>query len=345
MPTVRAPGKILVTGASGFLGVHVVKSLVEKGYFVRGTVRTPAKGEYLKRLFGDKFEYVIVEDIETPNAFDRAVIGCDAVEHTASVVEFVTGHPDLVIGPAVAGTVGVLESIKKCAPTVKRVIITSSAVAVAEPKAGKYTYTEADWNQAAVDAVKEKGIDALPGQKYGASKVLAERAAWDFMEKNEGLIGFDLVTICPPWIWGPILQDVNKPASLNASTQFLLRPLDADSEKKGAELVERAGSFIDARDVANIHVELLSKEAAGNERYIAVAGSFTWQDVYDCLNEAPGFENVPLGVPGATKGKYFEVRMSGDKLLTLLGRPGSEVFRPLAATVRDTVESVRSKKW
>lgn len=55
--------KILVTGASGFLATWVVKENISRGFSVRGTVRSPAKGEYLRNLFGDRFEYVIVEDM------------------------------------------------------------------------------------------------------------------------------------------------------------------------------------------------------------------------------------------------------------------------------------------
>lgn len=66
MPTVKRDSKVLVTGASGFIAAWVVKTLLEQGFRVRGTVRSAAKGDYLVRLFkehADRFEYVIVEDI------------------------------------------------------------------------------------------------------------------------------------------------------------------------------------------------------------------------------------------------------------------------------------------
>ena len=65
MPAITS-GKILVTGANGFIAVWVVKSLLERGYAVRGTVRTESKAAHLKQLFasyGDKLEIVVVEDI------------------------------------------------------------------------------------------------------------------------------------------------------------------------------------------------------------------------------------------------------------------------------------------
>jgi nucleoside-diphosphate-sugar epimerase len=66
MPAIAPQSKVLVTGASGYIAAWVVKTLLERGFRVRGTVRSSAKGEYLANLFkahGDRFEYVIVEDI------------------------------------------------------------------------------------------------------------------------------------------------------------------------------------------------------------------------------------------------------------------------------------------
>lgn len=66
MPTIAPGDKVLVTGANGFLAVHVVDILLKKGYAVRGIVRSLEKGEYVKKYFaeyGDKLELAVVEDI------------------------------------------------------------------------------------------------------------------------------------------------------------------------------------------------------------------------------------------------------------------------------------------
>ncbi|KAJ7589008.1 hypothetical protein C8J56DRAFT_785022, partial [Mycena floridula] len=71
---------ILISGASGFSATWAVRHLLENGYRVRGTVRSDLKGKFLSKMFsyGDKFEYIIVEDIAQDGAFDEAVKGVDA---------------------------------------------------------------------------------------------------------------------------------------------------------------------------------------------------------------------------------------------------------------------------
>lgn len=66
MSPVPAPAKALVTGANGYIAAWVVRTLLEQGYAVLGTVRTASKGEHLRKIFashGDKFEIAVVEDI------------------------------------------------------------------------------------------------------------------------------------------------------------------------------------------------------------------------------------------------------------------------------------------
>ena len=133
-----------------------------------------------------------------------------------------------LIGVAVNGTMSLLKSIAAHGyvprwPTfyldfvishskrVKRVVITSSAAALMGRKAGPSVYGEVnmaytvpsvyfshgfsqrDWNQSALQPLPE---NATPIQKYYASKTLAEKSAWDFVEGKH----FDLVTILPPLV-------------------------------------------------------------------------------------------------------------------------------------------------
>lgn len=65
MPAVTS-GKVLVTGANGYIAIWLVQQLLDQGYAVRGTARSESKGIHLKETFqkyGDKFEFAVVEDI------------------------------------------------------------------------------------------------------------------------------------------------------------------------------------------------------------------------------------------------------------------------------------------
>lgn len=76
MPAIAAPAKVLVSGANGYIAVWVVQTLLEKGYSVRGTVRSADKGKHLQELFakyGDKFEFVVIEDITKVSSQDHYI--------------------------------------------------------------------------------------------------------------------------------------------------------------------------------------------------------------------------------------------------------------------------------
>jgi len=329
MPLVTEPQTVLVTGANGFVAAHVIKVLLSRGFRVIGTVRTPAKGKHLEEVFekeaGVKFQYVVVEDMQVPGAFDEVVKGVSAIQHIASPMMFTEGDPELVIRPAVKGTTGILESFKKNGLAVARVVITSSLAAVGAEDAGNLT--SADWNQASVTEVNAKGANASPKAKYDASKVLAELAAWEFNAKNKGTVDFDIVTVCPPWIFGPKIQD----DGLSGTSQYLLYNLRPQNRKTGEEVFAQFGSYNDVRDIASILVDLQVEPAAGGKRFITTTGPWSWKDVYEVL-DIP-FEAPPQGLPPLRA-------PDNGPLITVLRKSQSEIFRPFRETIDDAVESV-----
>lgn len=86
IPTLALPkgSKILVTAANCYVGTHIVDVLLELGYRVRGTVRShkPWLDKYFKEKYGDdRFESVVVEEMEKDNAFDDTFAGISGVIH------------------------------------------------------------------------------------------------------------------------------------------------------------------------------------------------------------------------------------------------------------------------
>ncbi|THH22527.1 hypothetical protein EUX98_g8165 [Antrodiella citrinella] len=274
--------KVLVTGANGYIAFWVVKDLLEAGYEVRGTVRSQSKAKYIQDYFksyGDKLEIVVVDDITKPGAFDEYVKDVVAIEHTASPFHLNIDDPNEVIGPAVAGTTGVLESAVKYGPNVKRIVVTSSTGAVLEVFDHPKTFNENDWNNQAIQIVETKGRAADAISKYRASKTLAEKAAWKVAEANKGKVGWELVTIAPPFVYGPPIQETNDsdPQSLNTSVRDWFNIVLLGT--KDSQFVANNGSaWVDVRDVAKAHVLALSTEKAGGERIIVSTGVWKWQD-------------------------------------------------------------------
>ncbi|KAI0063643.1 D-lactaldehyde dehydrogenase [Artomyces pyxidatus] len=337
MSPVTAPAKVLVTGANGFIAAWVVRTLLESGYTVRGTVRSASKGEHLKALFAsfqERFEVVTVDDITKDGAFDEAVKDIDLVEHTASPFHFNAKEPDELIVPAVRGTVGILESVKRYGTSVKRVVITSSTAAITVPSSEPVSYNEFTWNDPAVQKTKELGAAAGPAAIYQASKTLAEKAAWDFVEENKASIGWDLVTLNPPYVYGPPINEVTSLKELNTSMDNFYKAV-VDGSQDAAKLASNSASWIDVRDIAKGHVLAGEKGEAGGQRIIVSAGEYYWQDIVDVANSidpAP-LPNLVRGNPGATKGKQFLIRHDASKLDRVLGlKP-----RSLEDTVRDSL--------
>ncbi|CDO69083.1 hypothetical protein BN946_scf184992.g32 [Trametes cinnabarina] len=341
MPAITS-GKVLVTGANGYIATWVVRTLLEQGFSVRGTVRSASKTAYLRDLFKsycDKFEVVVVEDITKDGAFDDAVKGVDAIEHTASPFYLKAVDPEEVIVPAVHGTTSVLKSAQKYGTSVKRVVITSSTAAVLTPASEPHVFSEADWNEASIQEVKEKGRDAGGAAKYRASKTLAERAAWEFYEKNKASLSWDLVVLNPPFVFGPVIHAVDVPENLNESARqwyfnVVKGKLDNDA------LVNDGSSYVDVRDLALAHTLAIQKPPVAGERIIVSASTYKWQDFVSAAHHLDS--RIPAGNTSYDPAKAVHlIRYSPDKERRLLGID----FRSLEETTKDTLEDFKARGW
>ena len=89
MPAITSPTKILVTGANGFIAVWILRYLLERGYVVRGTIRSVKKGDYLLKQFSDfvgknQLELVVVGDFLAVSHF-LIILGVLAIAHESSI--------------------------------------------------------------------------------------------------------------------------------------------------------------------------------------------------------------------------------------------------------------------
>jgi len=252
--------------------------------------------------------------------------------------------PEVLIGPAVHGTLEILKSAKAHGSNVTRIVVTSSGAALLEPHEGAYVYSERDWNEYSPKLVEEQGAKAEGIHKYRASKTLAEKAVWNYVKENAGHIAFDAVTVNPPFIYGPLLHQVSSVDQLNLSTKQLhdVFATELPEEKLGTY----AGQFIDVRDVADVHADALERESLAGRRLVVGNGALAWQDLYDAANSLPAstFAGLPFAIPKGKPGAADETRKSfvrySDESRELLGR----TFRPLPEVIRDSLLSLKERK-
>ncbi|KAI1656539.1 putative NAD dependent epimerase/dehydratase [Daldinia decipiens] len=266
--------KVLLTGGSGFIAAHVLELLLKGGYEVVTTVRSETKAAQIRAKYpGAKLSVAIVPNIAVPNAFDELIAntpGIDYVQHTASPFHFkFTDARTELLEPAINGTKGILQAIAKYAPSVKRVVVTSSFAAImSESKINDTAkvFSEADWNP----NTYEDGLAGPPPTSYRVSKTYAEKAAWDFVEQEKP--GFELATICPPMVFGPVAHHLDSLKDINTSDQRFVDLIQG----KWKEEIPTSGIWlwVDVRDVALAHIKAMEIPEAAGQRFFTTAGFY-----------------------------------------------------------------------
>ncbi|QMW04688.1 SDR family oxidoreductase [Spirosoma foliorum] len=247
---------VLVTGGTGFLGTHSILQLLQKGYTVRTTLRSlTKKNEIIDALkIGGITSFDKLSFIETSLTEDKnwaeAMKDCTYVLSVASPV-FMTLPKDEneAIRPALEGIIRVLKAARDAG--VKRVVMTSNFGAVGfSNKNPNSVTTEENWTDP-----NEKDLSV-----YEKSKLLAERAAWDFIKREGGSLEF--ATINPVAILGPSLGK-------HVSESFGLLVHLLDGSMKAFPQIPL--NIVDVRDVAALHILAMETPDANGQRFIASA--------------------------------------------------------------------------
>jgi nucleoside-diphosphate-sugar epimerase len=329
---------VLLTGGSGFIAAHCVDILVQHNHSVVFTVRSTAKGDKILSNHPDipkeRLSYVIVEDIAKEDAFDEAIKSdppFDAVLHTASPFHFAVKDPkhDL-LDPAIVGTTAILRAIKRSAPTVKRVAITSSFAAIVNAKEHPKTYSEEHWNPVTMD----EALHTDAATAYRGSKTIAERAAWEFVEKEKP--NFTLSTLNPPLVLGPVVHYLTSLDSLNTSNE-MVRDLIAGKFRK--ELPEtRVVIWTDVRDLALAHVRAIERPEAAGKRVFVTAGFYRNSDIVDIVKRR--FPELKDKLPEHYEPtpKEFPFAIDNSRSKEVLGLE----YRSLEDSVVDLVKSLQA---
>ncbi|RLV96197.1 putative NADPH-dependent methylglyoxal reductase GRP2 [Spathaspora sp. JA1] len=328
---------VFVSGANGYIAQHIVKQLLAKGYSVVGSVRSSSKGEDLKALVNsDKFSYEVVPALGDKGAFDDALKKHPEVTvflHTASPVSFsVKDIENDLLRPAIDGTVNALQAIKDHAPQVKKVVITSSAVAnlgFGNHFDGKKIYNEDDWNPI---TYKESLEDPTSG--YFGSKKFAELAAIEFVEKEKP--HFSVTFVNPVYVFGPQAYGIKDKSQLNLSAEVVNGVVKLGKNDKIATF---GNLFVDVRDVARAHLVAFENEQATSKRIVVYSNKFSLDSIAHIINENFPDSSVPKGdISKNTEIDKTIQKFDTSKSNNILGYD----FIPLEKSVVDTVQQIYS---
>jgi len=263
-------GIVVVTGASGYIGSHVVANLLSKGKKVRATVRDVNDSERvshlkdLEILDGGSLE-IVEMDLFDSDSVDSAIAGTADVIHTAAAVIVKSENPQSkIVDPSVIGTRNVISAIEKSG-TVERFVHTSSTAAI-RPE---------NWEDGVTLTTETFASDAtLKENPYGLAKYSAEMIVREWHENLEESKKMKMVTIHPCMVFGPPLSPRHLRGSLSVIMTLINRELPA--------LLPMQINIVDVRDVAEAHVRALTMGENGG-RYLTVAGDMMWVDISKIL--------------------------------------------------------------
>jgi len=252
--------RILVTGATGFVGWHVYSKLRQRGEAVRALVRDPGR-------FRDPGAELVVGDLRDRGSLERAVAGCSVVYHVAADYRLWARDEDSIYRSNTDGTRNVLEAAR--AAGVEQVVYTSTVGCIGVPGDGRVG-----------DETSPVSFEEMSGA-YKRSKFLAEQIALEFAGK-----GFPVVIVNPT---APIGDHDSKPTPTGKVVLDFIR-------RKMPAYVDTGLNVVDVRDVAEGHL-LACERGRPGERYILGGENLTLKQIFEKLERISGVKAPGLQIP------------------------------------------------
>jgi dihydroflavonol-4-reductase len=279
--------KAFVTGATGFLGSHVARVLVEQGAELRLLVRRTSDLRNIADLSADRVE----GDLRNATSIEKALSGCEVVFHVAADYRLWVRDPDEMYRSNVEGTRFLIEAARK--QGVRRIVYTSSVATMG--------FGSGSNNGRVADEESPVSMTDMIGH-YKRSKFMAEQVAIDAAKS-----GMDVVIVNPTTPIGE--RDVKPTPTGRIVVDFL--------KQKFPAYVETGLNLVDVTECACGHVQALEKGRAG-ERYILGGENLTLKQILDRLAAITGLGSPTVKVPhivALAGGVFYEMVMG-----RLLGR-------------------------
>ncbi|TFK66636.1 NAD(P)-binding protein [Pluteus cervinus] len=345
-------GLILVTGANGYIGGHIVDILLNEGWTVRALSRT-GRAQSIRKSFpaaGERLQTVEVPDISAGD-LSEAVKGVDAIIHTVSP-GLSDSTPEDMIEKNVDGTLNIFKA--GIAAGVKKLLYTSSFITLFNDAPHSLTslylaadlaralsdddlITNTDWSDITLEQIDIKNTPLFTA--YAHSKTIAEKEFWKLADQHPDI---DFISFLPSMVLGPRIPTAPLPSNREglSTIEFLYQLFDSKTYPPIA-----IGNYVHVRDVAKAHVAGLSINKSlpvihnhqQKKRFILTAPqTLTWREAASIIRrERPSLdcrlpkEDAEGAIP-QTKAP-FDTKLTGDVL-------GLREWKGLEETLLETVD-------
>jgi nucleoside-diphosphate-sugar epimerase len=258
-----------------------IQKLLDAGYRVRGTVRNASAHPWMPSHYGPNFSIIEVPNMSLPCAMDAAVQGCDGIAHIASPTsDAYNPDPQAVIPMGIRCALELLEAAAR-EPSVKSVVYTSSqAAAVMLVPGKKYHITPESWNE------ESKAAWTMPVTpdfrrmlfNYMCAKTEAEQQSFAWVKEHKPQFTFN--SVVPNLNFGTVTRP-DKTGFVSSSGVLKLlwsgNAMPAD--------IFPPEWFVDVEDTALLHLAALTLPDVRNERIIAMAGRFCYNEILDIYRQ------------------------------------------------------------
>ena len=257
--------KVFVSGATGFIGIQLVKRLIEDGHAVHALYRSESKADLIRLPGVSLFK----GDILDRGSLDRALAGCEQAYHTAAFAGVWAKDCDLVFRLNVDGALNVVESAGR--QGIRRVVLTSTAGILGPSE-------------------KEALHETSPPPKsfftdYEASKYMLEQELLGHSEGNP-----EVVIVNPTRVYGPGLlsesNGVTRMIKQYVKGKWKFIPGNGQS----------TGNYVHVEDVVSGHLLAMEKGVPG-ERYVLGGENISYLELFACVREASGIRKRLFKIP------------------------------------------------